>query len=109
MNCADQVRLWIQRRTLAGMQCQAVAEDMGISAKVLARRLKAEGTSWRELKREEQIRRLGVILSRPGKVDIRSAALECGFFYSESFLEFFKQVRGQTFTAWRMDRQGGIF
>lgn len=103
------VRAWLRSADLVTVNMTEAGQALGVPFSTLSKHLSAEGVTWRQLKREEQIRRLAVITATPGRVDISAAAECCGYSYSESFLLFFKNMRGETFTQWRTNRQSEAF
>ena len=87
---------WLDRDTMG--------EYLGMSGETLRRRLKQAGTSWREVKRAERVRRLELELQAVGRIDPKQLAHECGF-DQQMFFRFFLDVMGETWTEWRLRRQ----
>ena len=100
----DLVRGFLIAADLCEHDHEAVAEFLGVSWETVRRRLAKSGTSWRELKHQEQERRLRSILEKGGRIDFLAAANRCGFTRTDRFSDFFQQVMGQTFTEWRKER-----
>jgi len=101
---ADVVRGYLIAVDLRDCNAEVVADFLEVSRTTVRRRLLELGTSWSQLKREEQERRLLIITDQPGKLDEREAARICGFYTTDRFFQFFTSVMGQTHTEWRMQR-----
>lgn len=94
----------IRAGLLADVSQSSVARSLGVTPRTLARRLAAEGTSFRALfdaaRREEAVR----LLSHPG-VSVTSVALELGFSDSSTFSRAFRRWYGSppSLRGWRRE------
>lgn len=105
----DLARGYLMAVDLSECNCCELAGLLEVSGETIRRRLTREGVSWRDLKREEQARRLRKIIEDGPKFDPLEASRRCGFHSTERFFQFFKQVMGQTYTDWRLDLQEAGF
>ena len=81
---------------------QAVARELGMSPRTLARRLAAEGTSFREVL--DRLRQeAAVALLREGRMGIGEIAFLLGYSEPAAFHRSFKRWTGKTPLAWRRD------
>lgn len=99
------VREFLQRADLSECTWDAAAAEFGVSYRTIQHRLHTVGTSWQALKRDEKSRRLELLLDKPGKLSLTTALDELGYAEPAGLYLFFKRVKGQTYTDWRMRQQ----
>ena len=96
MSASEQARKVLSNSDFARPpRLQDVAGIMGISAATLNRRLRAEGSSWRDMLGQWRME-AAVRLLRQSRRDVADIALSVGFAESASFVRSFKRHYGTT-------------
>jgi AraC-like DNA-binding protein len=96
------VRRLVQRAPDHPWTATEVAGRLAMSAATLRRRLAAEGTSYRELLRDERMARASVLLRDP-RLGVAEVALITGYRSASKFSDAFRRATGRTPTDWRSD------
>jgi len=80
MNTADKVIDVLTRADLSRMRAPIMAEAVGLKCRrVLEKKLISEGTCYRELLREERMKRCRDMLGRNPRIDGHGLARKCGY------------------------------
>lgn len=97
------------RQTLAaqpeGARLSTVCRHLGLSPATLGRRLRSEGTSFRDLTRRHRLERAARMLSET-RLSILEVAMRAGYSETASFTRAFRDVMGTTPRDWRRSARG---
>ncbi|MEM1235454.1 MAG: AraC family transcriptional regulator ligand-binding domain-containing protein [Pseudomonadota bacterium] len=99
-HCVEQMMLTARPGTVSA---ESVAQELLVSPRTLARRLEAEGTSFREIK-EAVLSRQAMALLGDARLSTEAIAALLNFHDSASFRRSFKRWTGQTPSTFRRSR-----
>ncbi|WP_347100718.1 AraC family transcriptional regulator [Sagittula stellata] len=98
------------RQVLAGQpggaELETVCRQLGVSPATLGRRLRDEGTTFRDLGRRHRIERAARMLSET-RLSVLEVALRAGYGETASFTRAFRDVMGPTPRNWRNNPSPG--